>query len=304
MKINFDGSFQDVQRLVRASVRPVKEPVNFEKLLADVSPEARQSVEITQDNLPVSQAPESLDESARARFNFPVSQPNMPSIELVAPPQIESAVVNNAASGVKTPTPEIIGAQRVDVRGASARSSVSQTAQIDVVKRITEDAGRKHGVDPLLSMAVIKTESSFNPRAVSSDGHFSKGLMQLLDTTGRRELKEAGEDRHYDPFDPHLNIDLGVSYLRRMHDLFSKESPLPNKLNTAAAANSSSLEKLAVAAYNAGEGRVASAQARAERAGKNPGLYEEVSPYLPETTREYVSKVMSSKSGMEDDIFG
>jgi soluble lytic murein transglycosylase-like protein len=65
------------------------------------------------------------------------------------------------------------------------------------------------------------------------------------------------------------------------------------------AANSSSLEKLAVAAFNAGQGRVASAQQRAQRDGKNPADFAQVEAYLPQSTQEYVQRVMSKRDEFE-----
>jgi soluble lytic murein transglycosylase-like protein len=131
---------------------------------------------------------------------------------------------------------------------------------------------------------------------VSSDGHASKGLFQLLDSTGKDLLARGAQtDRPYDPFDPDLNIELGTSYLKYLHDIFKSPTSLPNDRSTKPAADDTSLEMLAVAAFNAGEGRVASAQHRAQRAGKDPAHYDNVAPFLPASTREYVSRVVSSK---------
>jgi soluble lytic murein transglycosylase-like protein len=103
------------------------------------------------------------------------------------------------------------------------------------------------------------------------------------------------DNERYDPFNPDLNIRLGTSYLRYLHDIFKTKTDLPNKLQTRPAADERSLEKLAVAAFNAGEGRVASAQMRCEKVGKDPGYYEQVAPFLPRSTREYVGKVVGGK---------
>lgn len=74
-------------------------------------------------------------------------------------------------------------------------------------------------------MAVIATESQFDPLAVSSRG--ALGLMQLMPATARIL-------RVSDPFDPRENIEAGVRHLRAMLDLFDNDLPL------------------ALAAYNAG----------------------------------------------------
>jgi soluble lytic murein transglycosylase-like protein len=163
------------------------------------------------------------------------------------------------------------------------------------VQALIHAAGRKHAVDPALSMAVAQAESGFNPLAISQDGHASKGVFQLLDSTGTHLLEKTQltetKAREYNPYDPALNTELGVSYLRYLHDLFSRATDLSNGSRSVKAADLPSLEKLAVAAFNAGEGRVVAAQERASRAGKDPAQFEQVEPYLPETTQTYVARV-------------
>ncbi|MEA1921210.1 MAG: transglycosylase SLT domain-containing protein [Pseudomonadota bacterium] len=89
-------------------------------------------------------------------------------------------------------------------------------------------AAKQTGLNPALIRAVIKVESSFNPRAVSLKG--AKGLMQLMPVLAC----------HYgvkDAFDPAANIMAGSSYLKDLQDRFG------------------TLEKT-LAAYNAGPSRV------------------------------------------------
>lgn len=90
-------------------------------------------------------------------------------------------------------------------------------------------ACRKHSLDPALVLAVIHAESQFDPLAVSPKG--AVGLMQLSPVVTR----ELGIN---DPFDPQLNIDGGVRYLKDLLDTFDGD------------------QKLALAAYNAGPTQV------------------------------------------------
>lgn len=95
--------------------------------------------------------------------------------------------------------------------------------------KLINDACIKHGVDPLLVKAIIKTESDFDPAAVSVKG--AKGLMQLMPAT-------AYDMGINDISDPENNIEGGVKYLKRLMGTFKSDL------------------RLVVAAYNAGENAV------------------------------------------------
>ncbi len=72
-------------------------------------------------------------------------------------------------------------------------------------------AARRHGVAPTLLAALVRAESNFNPRAVSSSG--ARGLGQLMPRTAR----ELGVGN---PFDPHENLDGAARYLSEQLDRF------------------------------------------------------------------------------------
>lgn len=92
-----------------------------------------------------------------------------------------------------------------------------------------ENTARWYGIDPLLIKAVIKVESNFNPRAVSSKG--AVGIMQLMPGTAKKNgVKDA--------FDPEENIEGGVRYLSQLMLMFNHRVTL------------------ALAGYNAGENAV------------------------------------------------
>jgi soluble lytic murein transglycosylase-like protein len=90
-------------------------------------------------------------------------------------------------------------------------------------------ASREFGVDQALLRAVIHAESAFNPRALSIKG--AQGLMQLMPGT-------AGDMGVGDAFDAEQNIRGGARYLALLLRDFHGD------------------ERLAAAAYNAGEGAV------------------------------------------------
>jgi hypothetical protein len=101
-----------------------------------------------------------------------------------------------------------------------------------VARTILEEAAAA-SMNPLLVVAVIHVESSFDASAASSAG--ALGLMQLLDGTMREEAARSGL-ASVDARDPVANVRAGVRYLRRLQRRFDD------------------LE-LALVAYNAGPGR-------------------------------------------------
>ena len=109
-------------------------------------------------------------------------------------------------------------------------------------------AASRYGVDPALLRAVIHAESAFDPRAVSDKG--AQGLMQLMPGT-------AADMGVRDAFLPGQNIDGGARYLAELLRDFHGN------------------ERLATAAYNAGEAAVRK--------------YNGVPPY--DETRLYVQRV-------------
>lgn len=96
-------------------------------------------------------------------------------------------------------------------------------------------ASTRYNLPQELIKAVIKAESDFQTRAISSAG--AQGLMQLMPSTA----KELGVKN---PFDIRENIEGGARYLKKMLDIFS-----------------GNLEQ-ALAAYNAGPQAVKNHQGR------------------------------------------
>ncbi len=90
------------------------------------------------------------------------------------------------------------------------------------------------GIDPLLVLALIEVESSYDPGALSDRG--ARGLMQLREPTLRREVERAGLEWE-DARDPAVNVQAGIRYLRRLLDAFGHE-------------------EVALMAYNAGPNRI------------------------------------------------
>src|SRR5881409_1755263 len=113
-------------------------------------------------------------------------------------------------------------------------------------------AAARHGLAPELVESVIRVESNFEARAVSSKG--ARGLMQLMPATAARLGVRNS-------FDPEENIRGGMKHMRNLLNMFDNDLVL------------------SLAAYNAGENLV-------QRTGRVPG-FRETHDYVRSITRRY-----------------
>jgi soluble lytic murein transglycosylase len=99
----------------------------------------------------------------------------------------------------------------------------------DRYRQTIQAIAEKYGIDPALVLAVIKSESDFDPHAVSTKG--ALGLMQLMPGT-------AYDMGVTDVLDPRENIEGGTRYLKFLLGMFEGD-----------------LDR-SIAAYNAGQDAV------------------------------------------------
>jgi len=151
----------------------------------------------------------------------------------------------------------------------------------------------KYNLSVPLVMAVIQTESYFNPRARSSAPAF--GLMQLVPKSGAREAYRHvyKKDKIVKPnylYIPENNIELGCAYLAKLRDYEFK-----------AVADKDALRYCMIASYNTGPGnlsraftgnrKVNSAVKKINRM-KGSEVYSKLKRDLPyKETRDYLEKV-------------
>ena len=154
---------------------------------------------------------------------------------------------------------------KVAVRAFGANSDVYKAVAFPTpFEEVVRRASSRFKVDRALIYAVMRQESLFNERAVSSSD--AKGLMQLIDRTAKWQAKKLGITLR-DVYDVETNVMLGTAYLRYLLDLWKGD-----------------LVK-AIASYNAGQGAV-SKWINYE----DDFLFIETIPYTE--TRNYVKKVL------------
>ena len=127
-----------------------------------------------------------------------------------------------------------------------------------------------YGVDPDLVAAIIKTESNFDPYAISRKE--ARGLMQISPITGKWAAKELKRKNFYleELFVTDINIQMGCWYVQKLNQQFDGDI------------------RLILAAYNGGSGNV-SKWLMDKRYSTNGEQLE----YIPfPETRNYVEKVL------------
>jgi soluble lytic murein transglycosylase-like protein len=155
-----------------------------------------------------------------------------------------SSIAENKIQAFVTPDGRIIYTNMVDNPSTPPAEAKRTPAPLnktsDPVHALINSIAQKHGIDPALVRAMIKTESNYDRWAVSSKG--ARGLMQLIPDTGARYGVQ-------DFFDPRQNIEGGVLYMKFLLQKFNGDLDL------------------SLAAYNAGENLV-------EKLGRIPQIAE------------------------------
>jgi soluble lytic murein transglycosylase-like protein len=134
--------------------------------------------------------------------------------------------INLSSTSKKT---EALGGEPGDPEFGGGRIVRSGSSEGGKFESLIEQAAERFSIDPDLIRSVIRAESNFNPKAVSSAG--ARGLMQLMPAT-------ASGLGVSDPFDPQENIYGGAKLLRQLLNRYDGQV------------------EIALAAYNAGPGAV------------------------------------------------
>lgn len=159
---------------------------------------------------------------------------------------------------------------------------------------------KQYNVSPSLVLGVIKTESSFNPHAVS--GAPAYGLMQLVPTSGGREAYRRARNQDTAPskdylFDPENNIELGAAYLSVL--TYDQLDEVADRM---------SRDYCVISAYNTGPGNVMRAFTDAKGKQRFPDGLQHINSLSPsqvfqtlheklpyEETRNYLPTVNTNR---------
>ncbi|MFA0439444.1 lytic murein transglycosylase [Vibrio sp. 10N.286.49.C2] len=148
------------------------------------------------------------------------------------------------ANKVKTKNVDYKKAYYVEIPMVKDHAAKRSYQYADIVRR----ASRKYDIPEDLIYAIIKTESSFNPYAVSWANAY--GLMQVVPKTAGRDVFNLVKNKSGEPspeylFNPEQNIDTGTAYFYILKNRYLKAVRHPT-----------SLEYSMISAYNGGTGGV------------------------------------------------
>ncbi len=161
---------------------------------------------------------------------------------------------------------------------------------------MVRQASRKYGIDESLILAIMQTESSFNPYAVSRSD--AMGLMQVVQHTAGKDVfrsqgKSSTPSRSF-LFDPASNIDTGTAYLAILNNIYLGGIDNPTSRRYAV-----------ITAYNGGAGSVLRVFSNDKVKAANiinsmaPGdVYQTLTTRHPSAeSRRYLYKVNSAQKG-------
>ena len=160
-------------------------------------------------------------------------------------------------------------------------------------------ASYRYSLPPSLILAIIETESSFNPFAISPAPAY--GLMQVMIASAGKDVYERvyqipGRPSATDLMNPHTNIDIGSGYLAILRDVYLGNIQGQERQ-----------DYCIIAAYNGGAGNLLKTfhsdrnQAVARINAMSPSeVYRTIVSRHPKAeTRQYLQKVTSARSRYE-----
>lgn len=155
-----------------------------------------------------------------------------------APPEEPpEAAAARAAARVPRPGVELEEAIGRRVAGAEREDTIRTATRVYGIQRALAEDIYDHAlradIDPVMAFGLVKTESAFDRRAVSNVG--ARGLTQVMPRTARWLRPGTTAE---DLYDRHINLGLGLGYLRDLIDKYNGN------------------ERLALLAYNRGPGTV------------------------------------------------
>ena len=182
--------------------------------------------------------------------------------------------------------------------------------ETDHIRKALENASSHFDGNDSLTVntleAVYAQESSFgsDPFLGKRGSTEAAGHFQFRPDTAKRYGLNITKDNDQ-RFDIDYASSVAARYLKDLDTFFSKNTKLIGESKTIGVKNPLERKKFVLGAFNAGEGRIAKAQALAEKAGKDPQLWADIEEFLElagakkstaDEARQYVENVPSNEA--------
>lgn len=202
------------------------------------------------------------------------------------------SVVKKTVVKVKGKNNQVNTVTKLEIALAPEHIQKRANLYLNLVQKYSE----KYKLEPELVLAMMHTESYFNPMAKSWANAY--GLMQLVPKYGGRAAYKfvTGQDKIPTPqylYVPENNIELGCAYIFMLHNHVFQDVTNPQ-----------SREYCVVSSYNCGAGNLAYAFVGSKKlhqaipkinALTSAKVYSHMRQKLPQETREYLKVVMERK---------
>jgi membrane-bound lytic murein transglycosylase C len=185
-----------------------------------------------------------------------------------------------------------IGAEKADDEKPRVMYRLTFKLVPDYIKKraakfrpIVDSWAKKYNLDPSFVLAIMRQESSFNPRARSAVGAI--GLMQIMPRFAGKEVMTAVSGKPLLPttkylYDTEKNIMVGSTYIQLLRDQYFSDIKDKKKR-----------DYLITCSYNWGPHRIKSAIAKGRLSTRTPAsdLFTRLQQIAPAETSDYLRKV-------------
>jgi membrane-bound lytic murein transglycosylase C len=289
------------KNLSNKGIPPAIKPLKNENILKQLLPRNKllKAATVDIDKLNVVKENKTLNSSINIEETLPnIVIPNVPAIVAIPAipsppiiPTIENEEPTIKLDLVKTAEGSLL---KMTVKFVNNYQKVLLANNFDDVKKFS----KKFDVDISVILAIIETESSYNPRAISRVPAF--GLMQLVPKTAGIDAHNYvhGQKKLLSPdylFDETNNLQLGTAYFKLLKSRYLRKIDDPQ-----------SRFYCAVSSYNTGVGNLAktfTGKKNLSKAAKviNTMTADEVYQYLlknlpAEETRNYLKKIVKRRA--------
>ncbi len=184
---------------------------------------------------------EEKDETGATILEGQVASPNNPMQAVKS--SDAKAVVENSKILEKKVNGKKVYSINLDLVSDSDKKRIAQYE--DLISKFCKEAG----IEPALAIAIIKTESCFNPRAYNRTGN-AYGMMQIVPkyagrTMNRILYKADKEPKSKILFDPEKNLRMGINFLGHLKSTSWKK--ITNEINQ---------RYCVICSYNGGSGAI------------------------------------------------